>query len=78
MLVLTRKLNQSIVIKDNITVKVIEIAEGNVKLGVIAPKHIPIHREEVYEEIQRENQRAMTELPKDLNLQGITGGVKDG
>ncbi|MDD5457311.1 MAG: carbon storage regulator CsrA [Candidatus Margulisbacteria bacterium] len=70
MLVLTRKLNQSIVIQDNIIVKVVEIGDGSVKIGIEAPKAIPIHREEVYEEIQKENMRA-ADLPKELNLKGL-------
>lgn len=53
MLVLSRKKNESIVIRDDITVTVIEIRGDKVRLGVEAPKDVPIHRNEVYEAIQR-------------------------
>lgn len=58
MLVLSRKINESIVIGDNIEVMVLEIRDNHVKLGIKAPKNISIHRQEVYEEIRVENQRA--------------------
>ena len=58
MLVLTRKINQEIIIQDNITVKILEINENGVKLGIEAPKAISVHRQEVYAEIQAENKRA--------------------
>lgn len=55
MLVLTRKLNQSIMIGDDIEVKIIDIKHGQVKIGVVAPRTVKVHRSEVYEEIQKEN-----------------------
>lgn len=58
MLVLTRKLNQSIMIGDDIEVKIIDIKHGQVKIGVVAPRNVKVHRSEVYEEIQKENLRA--------------------
>ena len=57
MLVLLRKKNERIVINDNITIVVVEIRGDKVKLGVEAPKDIPVHRHEVHEAIQRERQR---------------------
>ena len=74
MLVLTRKLNQTIVIQDNIFVKIVEIADGSVKIGIDAPKEILIYREEVFEEIQKENRRA-SELPQNLNLTDLMKGA---
>lgn len=74
MLVLTRKLNQTIVIQDNIFVKIVEIADGSVKIGIDAPKEILIYREEVFDEIQKENKRA-AELPQNLNLTDLVKGV---
>ena len=51
MLILTRKANESIVINDNIKVTVVEIRGDKVRLGVVAPKEIPVHRQEVYDVI---------------------------
>jgi len=53
MLVLSRKANEEIVIDNTITVTVIEIRGDRVRLGITAPKEIPVHRREVYEAIQR-------------------------
>ena len=53
MLVLSRKKNESIVINDDITVVVVEIRGDKVRLGVEAPKEIPVHRREVYDAIKR-------------------------
>ncbi|QLI76709.1 carbon storage regulator CsrA [Bacillus pumilus] len=58
MLVLSRKLNQSIQIGDDIEVKIISIEGDQVKIGIEAPTHIDIHRKEVYLSIQEENSRA--------------------
>ncbi len=54
MLVLSRKKDEKIIINDNITVMVIEIRNETVRLGIDAPRDVPIHRQEVYEAIQRE------------------------
>jgi len=54
--VLSRKKNESIVINDNITIMVVEIREDKVRLGVEAPKEVPVHRREVYDAIQRERE----------------------
>lgn len=51
MLVLSRKKNESIVINNDITVTVVEIRGDKVRLGIVAPKEIPVHRREVYEAI---------------------------
>jgi len=53
MLVLSRKKNESIVINNDISIVVVEIRGDKVRLGVEAPKEIPVHRREVYEAIQR-------------------------
>lgn len=58
MLILTRKANESIIIKDNIEIIVVGIEDGKVKLGIKAPKEIDIYRKEVYETIQNENKQA--------------------
>ena len=53
MLVLSRKKNESIVINNDITVVVVEIRGDKVRLGVEAPKEVPVHRREVYDAIQK-------------------------
>lgn len=56
MLVLSRKKNESIVINDDITIVVVEIRGDKVRLGIEAPKEVPVHRNEVYEAIRRNTQ----------------------
>lgn len=55
MLVLARRVNESIIIGDNIKVTIVEVNKGKIKLGIEAPNNISVHREEVYREIQQEN-----------------------
>ena len=58
MLVLSRKKNESIVINNDITIVVVEIRGDKVRLGVEAPKEVPVHRREVYDAIKRNEQMA--------------------
>ena len=58
MLVLSRQRDQSIIIGDNIVITVVDIRGDKVRLGIDAPREIPVHREEVYEAIKREAQAA--------------------
>ena len=58
MLVLTRKLGESIAIDDDIKIVVVQIKGGHVRLGIEAPRHTKIHREEVYIAIQDQNKLA--------------------
>ena len=58
MLVLSRQRDESIFIGDNIKITVVDIRGDKVRLGIEAPTEIPVHRQEVYEAIQREQQRA--------------------
>lgn len=58
MLVLTRKVHQSIMIGDEIEVVVLEVRGEQVRLGIRAPKTVPVHRKEIYEQIKAENVRA--------------------
>lgn len=51
MLVLSRKKNESIVINNDVIITVVEIRGDKVRLGIVAPKDVPVHREEVYEAI---------------------------
>jgi carbon storage regulator len=59
MLILSRKPGESLIIDGRITVKVVRLDGDVVKLGIEAPGHIPVHREEVYLEIQKNNQQAV-------------------
>ncbi len=56
MLVLSRQRDESIRIGDNVRITVVDIRGDKVRLGIEAPKEIPVHREEVYQAIQRENE----------------------
>ena len=58
MLVLSRQRDESIIIGDNVVVTVVDVRGDKVRLGIQAPKEIPVHRREVYEAIQRENRQA--------------------
>ncbi len=55
MLALARKVNESIVINDNIEVTVLEIKGDQIKLGISAPKSVPIYRKEIFAQIQKAN-----------------------
>jgi len=60
MLILTRKLGESIIIDDNVQISVIEINKNNIKIGVNAPRDLPIYREEVFLKIKEENAQSST------------------
>lgn len=66
MLVLTRKAEESITIGNNITVSILEIKGNQVRLGVKAPKDIPVNRTEIYASILSENIKA-SQSPQDLD-----------
>jgi carbon storage regulator len=67
MLVLTRKLGESIAIDDHIKIVVVQIKGKQVRLGIKAPKETKIHREEVYQAIQDQNTAASQSSPDDLS-----------
>jgi carbon storage regulator len=71
MLVLTRKIGESIRIGDSIVVKVVDLDNRHVKLGIEAPRTVAVNREEIYERIQSENKAAAT--TKDESLKDIAG-----
>ena len=60
MLILSRKINESIVIDGKIRVKIVRVDGEIVKVGIEAPADVAVHREEVYDEIQRNNREAVT------------------
>ena len=58
MLILTRRVNETVMIGDEITLTVLSINNNQVRLGVNAPRHVPVHREEIYEKIRHQSQPA--------------------
>ncbi len=65
MLVLSRHRDESIMIGDDVVVTIVDIRGDKVRLGIAAPQNIPVHRQEVYEAIKRENARAGKLDPSD-------------
>ena len=76
MLVLTRKLKEAIQIGDDIEVVVLAIDGDQVKLGIRAPKHVDVHRKEIYLAIQQENNAAS--LASATSLQQLSDQLKKG
>jgi carbon storage regulator len=75
MLVLSRHRDESIMIGDNIVVTIVDIRGDKVRLGIEAPSDIPVHRQEVYEAIQRENRKASALKPGDTRDLGKTNSA---
>ena len=72
MLVLARKVGQSIVINDNIEILVIEVRGDQVRLGIEAPRAIPVHRKELLEQIRLENVKAAAEADVETVSQALS------
>ena len=70
MLVLKRKAGESIIVADNIEIKIIEVEEGRIKIGIDAPKEVSIIRKEVLEETKSENKTAS--LSKNIDKSALT------
>ena len=78
MLILTRKVNERIVIGDDVEVAVVEIRGDQVKLGIKAPRNVKVHRREVFDQIQEENRAAAMGDTADLSgLSGLFPESKD-
>ena len=75
MLVLSRKLNQSIMVGDNVRIVVVSVDRDQVKLGIDAPREIPVHRSEVFEEIQRSNREAAGTVAQPMPSEGTAPAV---
>lgn len=65
MLILTRKVGETIMIGDNVVVKVLGVRSGQVKIGVQAPRGLPVHRYEIFERIKTENGEAQDDQSGD-------------
>jgi carbon storage regulator len=82
MLILTRKVGECIRIGDSIEIKVIDVNRNNVRIGVEAPRHISVLRDEVYQKIQQENihsaRAASSDLLKAAELLSQKGKGSDG
>ena len=61
MLTLSRKKNESLVINNNIEVTILDIKGDQIKIGITAPREVPVYRKEIYLEIQEANQSSVTE-----------------
>ena len=70
MLVLSRHRDESIMIGDDVVVTIVDIRGDKVRLGIDAPQDIPVHRQEVYEAIKRENRKANEVKPGDTRNLG--------
>lgn len=75
MLVLTRKIGETIVIDDDVRITVVQIKGKQVRIGVDAPKETKIHREEIYQAIQDENRAAMKSMATELQQLGQGKGT---
>jgi carbon storage regulator len=75
MLVLSRKKNESIIINNDITIVVVEIRGDKVRLGVEAPKEIPVHRREVYDAIRRSQEQEQEQDQNDSASEATPGEV---
>ena len=72
LLILNRKINEAIIINENITIRILDVVDGKVKIGIDAPRDINILRQEVYNEVKAENQASINnddvlELIKNLS-----------
>lgn len=67
MLILARKAGEAIAIGDQITIRILEIKNGQIKIGVEAPATVTVHRQEIYQRIREENIRAASGAPEDIS-----------
>ena len=66
MLILTRRISESVIIGDDITISVLGVRGGQVRLGIDAPKDVSVHREEIYQRIQQENTQQETQNKEEV------------
>ncbi|MCD4734677.1 MAG: carbon storage regulator CsrA [Bacteroidales bacterium] len=77
MLILTRKIGESIVIGDDIVIKVVETGKNSIRIGIDAPKEITVLRHEVFESIQRENILSSKGDKSDITQAAKLFGIKE-
>lgn len=70
MLILSRRVDETVVIGDGIRVKILDIKGGQVRIGIDAPKEVPVHREEVFDRIKHEEQT----VPRHGSSSGVPPG----
>ena len=75
MLILTRKSDESIVISNNIVVKVLRVHGNQVHLGITAPREVPVYRHEIYEQIRQENRNAAQTAPSPVDMSKLGAGL---
>lgn len=69
MLVLSRKRDESIMIGDDVEIIIVDVRGDKVRLGITAPKNIPVHRREIYDSIQREKEESQKQQEKEPQTQ---------
>ena len=72
MLALSRKKNEAIVINNNIEVAILEVKGDQVKIGITAPREVPVYRKEVYLQIQNENKAALNATDAMANKEAVS------
>lgn len=76
MLILTRKVGESILLGDNVEIFLTEVNKNSARIGIEAPKSIPVYRKEIYEKIKKENQEASSHKINDEEFDKINKMLK--
>lgn len=75
MLILTRRVGETVVVGDDVTVTVLGVKGNQVRWGISAPKHVAVHREEIYERIKHEGAGKSGDRSEDTTDQGAPAGT---